>query len=59
MLGLMGSIDDATGELLIGAHVVDQECAVGYLRALRGVLPLALTTAVGGFDRGRGPLLLW
>lgn len=31
---LIGAIDDATGELLPGAHFVDQECSVGYLRVL-------------------------
>ncbi len=29
------SVDDATGELLPGGHLVDQECTVGYLRVLR------------------------
>ena len=33
-LCLMGAIDDATGELLPGAHFVEQECAAGYLRVL-------------------------
>jgi hypothetical protein len=32
---LMGAIDDATGEVLHGAHFVDQECTLGYLRVLR------------------------
>jgi len=31
MLCLMGAVDDATGELLAGAHFVEQECAAGYL----------------------------
>jgi hypothetical protein len=35
MLCLMGAIDDATGELLPGAHFVEQECAAGYLRVLQ------------------------
>lgn len=35
MLCLMGAIDDATGELLPGAHFVEQECAAGYLRVLK------------------------
>src|SRR5262249_25390231 len=35
---LMGAIDDATGELLPGAHFVDQEGAVGYLRVLRAIV---------------------
>lgn len=34
ILCLVGAIDDATGELLPGAHFVDQECSVGYLRVL-------------------------
>jgi len=33
-LCLMGAIDDATGELLPGAHFVDRESSVGYLRVL-------------------------
>jgi transposase len=33
-LCLMGTIDDATNELLPGAHFVDQECSAGYLRNL-------------------------
>lgn len=37
MLCLMGAIDDATGELLPGAHFVEQECAAGYLRVLLAV----------------------
>lgn len=37
-LCLMGAIDDATGELLPGAHFVDQECTVGYLRVLRDIV---------------------
>ena len=36
-LCLMGSIDDATGELLPGAHFVEQECAAGYLRVLEAI----------------------
>ena len=35
---LMGAIDDATGELLPGAHFVDQECSIGYLRVLRDIV---------------------
>jgi hypothetical protein len=38
MLCLMGAIDDATGELLPGAHFVDQECAAGYLRTLYAIV---------------------
>src|SRR5438477_2866439 len=37
-LCLIAAIDDATGELLPGAHFVDQECAAGYLRVLRAVV---------------------
>jgi len=37
MLCLMGAIDDATGELLPGAHFVEQECAAGYLRVLEAI----------------------
>lgn len=33
-LCLMGAIDDATSELLPGAHFVERESAVGYLRVL-------------------------
>ena len=39
-LCLMAAIDDATGELLPGAHFVDQECTVGYLRVLRDIIKL-------------------
>lgn len=38
MLCLMGAIDDATGELMPGAHFLEQECAAGYLRVLAGVV---------------------
>jgi hypothetical protein len=37
-LCLMGAIDDATGELLPGAHFVEQECSAGYLRVLRDIV---------------------
>jgi transposase len=37
MLCLMGAIDDATGELLPGAHFVEQECAAGYLHVLQAI----------------------
>jgi hypothetical protein len=37
MLCLMAAIDDATGEVLPGAHFVEQECAVGYLRVLLAI----------------------
>jgi len=41
-LCLVGAIDDATGELLPGAHFVAQECAAAYLRVLQ-----AIATACG------------
>jgi transposase len=46
-LCLMGAIDDATGELLAGAHFVEHECSAGYLRVLSDVckehgLPLSI-----------------
>lgn len=37
MLCLMGAIDDATSEMLPGAHFVDQECGAGYLRVLLAI----------------------
>jgi transposase len=37
MLCLMGAVDDATGELLPGAHFVEQECAAGYLTVLKAI----------------------
>lgn len=37
-LCLMAAIDDATGELLPGAHFVAHECAAGYLRVLHAVV---------------------
>jgi transposase len=37
MLCLMAAIDDATGELLPGAHFVEQECSAGYLRVLAAI----------------------
>src|SRR3972149_7796847 len=36
-LCLMGAIDDATSELLPGAHFVEQECAAGYLLVLLAI----------------------
>lgn len=36
-LCLMGAVDDATSELLPGAHFVEQECAAGYLRVLMAI----------------------
>ena len=36
-LCLMGAVDDATGELLPGAHFVSKECGAGYLRVLREI----------------------
>lgn len=35
MLCLVGAIDDATGELMPGAHFIERECAAAYLRVLR------------------------
>lgn len=37
MLCLMAAIDDATGEMLPGAHFVDQECGAGYLKVLLAI----------------------
>ena len=37
-LCLMAAVDDATGELLPGAHFTERECTVGYLRVLRDIL---------------------
>lgn len=34
---LMASIDDATGDILPGAHFVEQECGAGYLRVLLAI----------------------
>jgi hypothetical protein len=34
----MGAIDDATGEVLPGAHFTEQESTAGYLRVLRDIL---------------------
>ncbi len=36
-LALVGAIDDATSELLPGAHFVEQECAAGYLRVVQAI----------------------
>ena len=36
-LCLMGAVDDASGELLPGAHFVEQECAAGYLTVLKAI----------------------
>lgn len=36
-LCLMGAIDDATGELLPGAHFVERECSASYLRVLLAI----------------------
>jgi Winged helix-turn helix len=36
-LSLIGAIDDATSELLPGAHFVEQECAAGYLRVIHAI----------------------
>lgn len=37
-LCLMGAIDDATGELLPGAHFVEEECTLGYLCVLQALV---------------------
>jgi transposase len=37
-LCLVGAIDDATGDLLPGAHFVAQECAAAYLRVLAAIV---------------------
>jgi transposase len=37
-LCLMGALDDATSELLPGAHFVTQECAAGYLHMLKAIV---------------------
>jgi transposase len=38
LLCLMGAIDDATGELMPGAHFLEQESAAGYLRVLAALV---------------------
>ena len=38
MLCLMGAIDDATSEMMPGAHFVEQESAAAYLRLLRDLV---------------------
>jgi transposase len=38
VLCLMGAVDDATSELLPGAHFESQETAAGYLRVLRAIV---------------------
>lgn len=37
-LCLMGALDDATGELLPGAHFTTKECAAGYLTVLKEIV---------------------
>jgi hypothetical protein len=37
-LCLIGAIDDATSEVMPGAHFVEQECAAGYLRMLKAIV---------------------
>lgn len=37
-LCLMAAVDDATSEILPGAHFTERECTVGYLRVLRDIL---------------------
>jgi transposase len=39
-LCLMGAVDDATAELLEGAHFVMHESAAGYLQVLRSLVPV-------------------
>lgn len=36
-LCMMGAVDDATSELLPGAHFLERECSAGYLRVLRDI----------------------
>src|SRR5438874_12211997 len=36
-LCLMAALDDATGEVLAGAHFIERECAAGYLTVLKAV----------------------
>ncbi len=50
-LCLMAAIDDATGELLPGAHFVNQECTVGYLRVLRELVAAKGVPLVAYMDR--------
>ena len=37
-LCLVGAMDDATSDLLPGAHFVEQECAAAYLRVLKAIV---------------------
>jgi transposase len=37
-LCLMGAVDDATSELLPGAHFVEAECSAGYLKVLHAIV---------------------
>src|SRR5207244_4945528 len=37
-LCLVGAIDDASGEMLPGAHFIDQECSASYLLVLRAIV---------------------
>lgn len=37
-LCLIGAVDDATSDLLPGAHFVERECAAGYLRTLKAIV---------------------
>jgi hypothetical protein len=50
-LCLMAAIDDATGELLPGAHFVQQECTLGYLRVLRELVAAKGVPLVAYMDR--------
>ena len=53
LLCLMGAVDDATGELLQGAHFVAQECAAGYLRVLQAIV----ASQGAAVERVHGPAL--
>lgn len=48
---LMAAIDDATGEVLPGAHFVDQEGTIGYLRVLREIVKHCGVPLVAYMDR--------
>lgn len=50
-LCLIAAIDDATGELLPGAHFVEQECTVGYLQVLRDLVLAKGVPLVAYMDR--------
>ena len=47
LLCMMAAVDDASGEVMPGAHFVQQECAAGYMRVLKATcatkgIPLAI-----------------